>query len=130
MDLRHHKLTTMNWYLTKLVFQISICGNQTVLQFEEQLRIVQATSKEAAFEKATAIGLAEEGTVVNSSNGNLIHWQFINITDLYQLRNLIDGAALFSCVHEAEEAERYIKSVHKKASHIQNSNTLELLQLV
>ncbi|TAG99737.1 MAG: DUF4288 domain-containing protein [Sphingobacteriales bacterium] len=120
----------MNWYLTKLVFQITICNNQTVLQFEEQLRIVQAVSKEAAFEKATAIGYAEEGSVSNIANGSLIHWKFINITDLYQLQALLDGAALFSCVHEIEESQRYINSVHKKASHIQNSNTLELLQLV
>jgi hypothetical protein len=45
----------MNWYLTKIVYRI-ICGqgNHTA-QFDEQLRLIQASSAQEAFEKSAAV---------------------------------------------------------------------------
>ncbi|MDQ3846676.1 MAG: DUF4288 domain-containing protein [Bacteroidota bacterium] len=39
----------MNWYLTKIIYRI-ICGNgDHKAQFDEQLRLVEASSKQEAF---------------------------------------------------------------------------------
>ena len=42
----------MNWYITKIVFKISAEGSSNKKQFDEQLRLVVAESKEEAFIKA------------------------------------------------------------------------------
>jgi hypothetical protein len=120
----------MNWYITKIVFQVIVDGREHIAEFDEQLRVVSADSKEAAFIKATQIGMAEEGSIENMHNNRLIHWKFINITTLYQLKELLDGAEICAATHEPDCAAAYIDMVHKKAAYIQNSDTLEILQLV
>ncbi|RYG02923.1 MAG: DUF4288 domain-containing protein, partial [Chitinophagaceae bacterium] len=55
----------MNWYLSKLVYQI-ICGdgNHTP-QFDEQLRLIQASDDTVAFAKARSFGYREEEVFLN-----------------------------------------------------------------
>jgi len=46
------KTKHMNWYLAKIVFRI-VCGDgEHTPQFDEQLRLILASSKEEAFKKA------------------------------------------------------------------------------
>jgi len=120
----------MNWYITKIVFQVVFAGREQVAEFDEQLRVITAASKEEAFNKAQQLGQSEEGSIVNIHNNQLIHWKFINVSTLYQLKELLDGAEICSSTHEPDCAEAYIDMVHKKAAHIQNNDTLEILQLV
>ena len=48
----------MNWFLAKIVYRI-VCGDgDHTPQFDEQLRLVQATDESSAFEKAKAIATA------------------------------------------------------------------------
>ncbi|MBL7748715.1 MAG: DUF4288 domain-containing protein [Chitinophagaceae bacterium] len=119
----------MNWYLAKMVFRI-ICGdgNHTA-QFDEQLRLIMASSKEEAFHKAQLLGGKEEEIFFNR-NQQLVQWQFISVSELYQLNELIDGAELYSRIEEKEHAETYLHIIHKKAEHIRFGNTLEILDLV
>lgn len=119
----------MNWYLTKMVFRI-ICGdgNHTA-QFDEQLRLVTATSKEEAFHKAQLMGMKEEEMFFNSQL-QLVKWQFISVSELYQLNELIDGAEVYSRIEERENADSYMHIIHKKAEQIRFGNTLEMLNLV
>jgi predicted RNA-binding protein with EMAP domain len=118
----------MNWYLTKMVFRI-ICGdgNHTA-QFDEQLRLVTATSKEEAFHKAQLMGMKEEEMFFNSQL-QLVQWQFISVSELYQLNELIDGAEVYSRIEERENADSYMHIIHKKAEQIRFGNTLEMLNL-
>jgi hypothetical protein len=120
----------MNWYITKIVFQVIFQGREEVAEFDEQLRIIAATSKEEAFNKARQIGMAEEGSIANVKNRQLISWKFINVSTLYQLKELLDGAEICSATCKPDCASAYIDTVHKKAAHIQNNDTLEILQLV
>ena len=46
----------MNWYLTKIVFQIDIGKGKNSNQFDEQLRMIKAASTEEAFFKARSNG--------------------------------------------------------------------------
>ncbi|MEP6700114.1 MAG: DUF4288 domain-containing protein [Bacteroidota bacterium] len=119
----------MNWYLAKMVFRI-ICGDgDHMAQFDEQLRLVSAGSKQEAFHKAKLLGGKEEEKFFNN-NQQLVHWQFISVSELYQLSDLIDGAELYSRIEEKENADSYLHIVYKKAEQICFGNTHELLNLV
>lgn len=119
----------MNWYLTKLVFRI-LCGdgNHTA-QFDEQLRLIAAGSKEEAFHKAQSLGMRSEELFFNQRQ-QLVQWQFISVSELYLLQQMIDGAELYSRVEETEDAESYLKFIHAKAEQIRFGNSLELMNLV
>jgi Domain of unknown function (DUF4288) len=123
-----HKPNNMNWYLAKMVFRI-LCGDgQHSAQFDEQLRLIAAGSKEEAFHKAQSMGLNEQEMFFNKKE-QLVQWQFINISELYRLQELIDGAELYSRIDEKDDAESYIHIVQAKAEHILFGNTHEMLNL-
>ena len=119
----------MSWYLAKIVFQI-ICGDgQHTPQFDEQLRLVRASDEDEAFFKAQAIGEQEEDSFLNIQRKE-VHWQFINVSELYRLSALIDGAELYSRIRETDEAEEYIELIHRKAQCIKEKQTHKLLHLL
>ncbi len=111
----------MNWYLAKIVFQI-ICGNgEHHPQFDEQLRLVQAPSKKIAFNKASEIGYSEEDLFYNIHQ-QPVHWKFINVSELYRMEELLDGAELYSKIKEPDNAEEYASHIHTKAAIIFNNH--------
>jgi hypothetical protein len=118
----------MEWYLAKIVFQI-VCGNgDHVPQFDEQLRLVSAVNKQEAFSKAQYTGKKEEETFYNRKE-QLVQWQFINVSELYRLSELIDGAELYSRIEEKDNAENYIRVINEKAESILFSSSHQILQL-
>lgn len=118
----------MNWYIAKMVFRI-VCGEgDHTPQFDEQLRLIHAASKEEAFQKAHDMGRQEEETFCNRKQ-QLVHWQFINVAELLRLSNLIDGAEVYSRIEERDNAEAYIHTVNKKAENIFFTQTHQLLKL-
>ena len=118
----------MNWYLTKLVYRI-ICGSgDHTAQFDEQLRLIEAEDEMTAFAKATLLGKREEELFFNHQQ-KLVQWQFVNVSELYKISALIDGAELYSRVQETENADLYMELVNKKAANIQSNTTHKFLQL-
>lgn len=119
----------MNWYLTKIVYQI-ICGdgNHTA-QFDEQLRLIAADNEHEAFNKAKQIGIMEQESFLNDKN-NLVKWKFIDVCELYKLSELIDGAEMYSRIQEADDAGSYIEMIRRKADYLQGDNVLRSLQLI
>lgn len=118
----------MNWYIAKIVFRI-ICGDGShTAQFDEQLRLVKADKKEEALLKAQLLGSREEETFFNSSQ-QLVKWQFINVSDLYRISDIIDGAELYSRVEEKDDGESYEMLVHEKAARIEANQSIEILEL-
>jgi len=117
----------MRWYLAKFVYRI-ICGDGDHLaQFDEQLRLVSAANKQEAFAKAVKMGKQDEERFYNRRQ-QLVYWQFINVSELYQLNELIDGAELYSRIEEKENAWHYVNVVNQKAGNILNNQAHELLQ--
>src|SRR5258706_14369512 len=111
------KTKPMNWYLSKLVFQI-ICGDgDHIPQFDEQLRLISAETKEEAFYKAQQVGRAGEETFYNNRQ-QLVQWQFINVCEVYKLHELIDGTEIYSKIEERDDAVSYIHFVNQKAENI------------
>jgi len=119
----------MKWFMAKLVYQI-ICGSgDHTAQFDEQLRLIYAASEDQAFEKAYKMGKHEEDTFYNQKS-QLVQWQFVNVSELYHLSELIDGAELYSKINEVDDAATYANLVHRKAEHIQQKSSHQLLNLV
>ncbi|HEX7846909.1 MAG TPA: DUF4288 domain-containing protein [Chitinophagaceae bacterium] len=118
----------MNWYLAKIVYRI-VCGEgKHLAQFDEQLRLIAAVNKEEAFLKAQSIGRKEEEAFFNSKE-QLVKWEFINVSELYLLSELIDGAELYSRIEEKENADAYVYTVNQKAENLFFTHTTQLLKL-
>lgn len=119
----------MNWYLSKIVFQI-ICGNGNhTPQFDEQLRLIAASDPGEAFYKSQKLGQKEEDSFFNQ-NQQMVQWKFINVSNIYKLSELIDGAELYSRIEERDNADVYINTINQKAGGIIQSDSFQLLQLV
>lgn len=111
----------MNWYIAKIVFNIT--AEHNTHQFDEQLRLVNAESKEEAFLKARTIGLREEDTFYND-NMREVKWDFVNVSEIIPVNKLEDGTELYSRIHEVDEATAYIHFVHQKAIALRKNSTL------
>lgn len=119
----------MNWYLSKIVFRI-ICGEgQHTPQFDEQLRLIQAADEDEAFQKAMSIGEKEQDGFYNHDQ-KLVQWKFINVSELYKLSGLLDGAEVYSRIEETDDPDRYIDFTNKRADHIRDNATHKLLRLL
>ena len=108
------QLILMNWYIAKIVFNISAENTQHKPQFDEQLRLIAAEDKEEAFLKARTLGISEEDSFLNDSM-NKVKWEFINVAEIVPVNKLEDGMELYSHIHETEEAKSYIHTIHQKA---------------
>jgi hypothetical protein len=104
----------MNWYIAKIVFNISAENTIHTPQFDEQLRLISAENMEEAFIKARKLGLKEESSFLND-NKNTVRWEFINVSEIIPVKTLEDGTELYSQIHETDEAKSYIHCVHQKA---------------
>ena len=111
----------MNWYIAKMVFNISIDNGKHTTQFDEQTRLIQATSIEDAFFKARHLGKQEEDSFTNKDNKS-VTWKFIDIADLYALQNVKDGEQLYSTTHEKEDSDSFIKLIRHKSMVIQTKS--------
>jgi len=119
----------MNWYLSKIIFRI-ICGDgDHTPQFDEQLRLINATDEEEAFRKAMVLGEREQDGFYNHEQ-KLVQWKFINVAELYKLSGLLDGAEVYSRIHETDDPDRYIEFTNRKATHLRASGTPKLLELL
>ena len=104
----------MNWYISKIVFKISAENTEHKGQFDEQLRLISADSVEEAFLKARTIGLSEEDSFLNDKM-NQVKWEFINVAEVIQLKDLEDGIELYSNIRETEDSRSYVHCIHQKA---------------
>lgn len=119
----------MKWYMAKIIFRV-ICGNGNhPAQFDEQLRVICAENDTAAFNKAYSLGEKEEDVFTNNKQ-ELVQWKFINVSEMYQLCELLDGAEVYSRIEENDEPDNYVSIIHEKAMHIQNGSTHRILQLL
>lgn len=118
----------MNWYIAKFIYQI-ICGDgDHTPQFDEQLRLINGMNEDEAFDKSITLGKQEEDNFYNH-NKLLVSWKFVNISELYPLNELIDGAEIYSHIREVNDPEGYITFVHMKAAAIVEKQKDALLNL-
>ena len=114
----------MKWYLAKLVYRI-VCGEGNHKpQFDEQLRLIYAEDDLHAFQKARTTGHHEEDLFLNNAQ-KLVHWKFIDVAELHPLNELTDGAEIYSRICEEDDADTYIKIIHKRAAHLLENSTYQ-----
>ncbi len=117
----------MNWYLAKIVYRI-ICGKgEHTAQFDEQLRLIEAEDALHAFNKAQLLGDRGQDTFLNQQHA-LVQWKFINVSELYQLDTLVDGAELYSKIKEEDDADSFIRITNLKAAHLLSVKAEQFLQ--
>lgn len=103
----------MDWYLSKIVFQV-ICGDgKHTPQFDEQYRLINACDFDEALKKSLEAGRLAESTFQNA-NKQLVCWKFINVSSLQRM-DMIDGSEIFSRIVEVPDADAYRKFIHKQA---------------
>jgi hypothetical protein len=118
LDANNSLSSEQNWFLVKIVFQI-VCGaGDHKPQFDEQIRIIQATTPTAATNKARQLVLDETSTY------EWIKWKLVAITDVYPFHNLLDGAELFSQVTEVDHEAAFIYTQQLKEKNLENRQLL------
>jgi hypothetical protein len=115
----------MRWYVAKIVYQI-ICGKGDHMpQFDEQLRLVSAQSKQEAAQKAREIGQQEQYAFKNQRQ-ELVEWKFINVPELHTLDQLSDGMELYSRIEEPADANAYVAWLQMKSAQLQDQQVFEI----
>ncbi len=109
----------MNWYLVKLIYSIDGFDNQMNAQFDEQLRLINAINEEAAYFKAKQMGKQFESTFSNE-NGNLLSFNFIDVSEVIKVEQLSDGIEIYSNTIETHDKRSFIQSVLQKGMAIQS----------
>ena len=98
----------MNWFIAKICFQIITSADAEQAQFEEQFRLLNAATSLEAYQKALKIGQREEESFLNSRS-RPVFWKFTGITELKEIRDLKDGAELFSGIIETNSSADYLQ---------------------
>lgn len=107
----------MKWYVAKIIYRI-ICGDGAhVAQFDEQLRLFEAYDTAGALYKARAAGEAEAVVFYNQQQ-QLVRWQFIDVSDIYPLHEVVDGTELYSRIEERDNGADYEAFIRSKAERI------------
>ena len=118
----------MQWYLTKIIYQIICKENTHIAQFDEQLRLIYADDDLHAFQKARRIGEREEDCFLNK-NDKPVHWKFIDVSEIHPLNELIDGAEMYSRINEEDDADTFIHVTKMRASHLLENCTQQTIRL-
>jgi len=109
----------MNWYLVKLIFSLDGYDNTKNAQFDEQLRLINATNEEAAYFKAKQMGKQFQSTF-STENGNLLSFNFIDVSEVIKVEQLSDGVEIYSNTIETHDKKTFIQSVIQKGMAIQS----------
>ncbi|MGZ3899402.1 MAG: DUF4288 domain-containing protein [Bacteroidia bacterium] len=111
----------MNWYLTKLIFNIEAGTASEKAQFDEQLRLINAVNEADAYFKGKELGKKQQTEFLNE-NAELVSWRFVDVCEVISLGEIKDGVELYSNTHETYEKENFINSVLQKGIAIQSKH--------
>ena len=104
---------TSSQYLAKMAFQVISGDGKHTAQFDEQFRIFEAGHENEALEKARKKGQEETHSFLNERE-EAVHWKFIGVLELIELKELGDGTQIYANTEEAEDAAQYISRVKQK----------------
>jgi hypothetical protein len=98
----------MERYIAKAVFLIETPDQKEPGQFEEVLRLVEADTRRAAFDKAVAWGRLESTEFANM-RGERVAWKFVAVSELKRLPELVDGLELDSHLQKVGAEDEFIR---------------------
>jgi hypothetical protein len=103
----------MNWFIAKIVFKIE-GKNQEFIQFDEQIRLLDAVNEDLALEMAHQFGLMQQDEVVAHVKGKLF-WKFIGVTEINYLGEITNGTQVHCQINEPLNVSNYISLALAKA---------------
>lgn len=109
----------MKRFIAKIIFGIHNSPLNVITQFDEQIRLIEARDEHEALLKSKLLGVREEYSFLNE-NDEEVKWEFINVTEIYELNELKDGMELYSRIHETDSQEHYIRFVNDKALQLED----------
>lgn len=109
----------MKRFIAKIIFGIHNSRLNVITQFDEQIRLIEARDEHEALLKSKLLGVREEYSFLNE-NDEEVKWEFINVTEIYELNELKDGMELYSRIHETDSQEHYIRFVNDKALQLED----------
>ena len=115
----------MQWFVAKIVYQIITGKGDHSPQFDEQLRLISANSRDEAWKRASEIG-AQEQYAFKNQRQELVEWRFINVPEVNSLTSLGDGMELYSRIEEPQDANAYISWLQVKAAHLKGQQLLDI----
>jgi prolyl-tRNA synthetase len=114
----------MNWYIAKIVYNISINNGKHNYQFEEHLKLVQAQTSFDAFSKAKLLGKQGEYSF-NNENGQLVQWKLIDVAEVVAIGNKLEhGMEVYSSVREECNVDDFVNYIKQKALIIQKESLI------
>lgn len=111
----------MNLYIAKIVFNINISDGKNLSQFDEQLRLIEASTFTDAFYKARLLGKKEEHLFLNEKK-ETVSWKFIDVSDVQPINELKHGTEIYSSTHVDAESTDYINFIRQKALVLQTQD--------
>lgn len=118
----------MNWYLSKIIYQIICDKGIHTPQFDEQLRLIYAEDDLHAFYKARLLGEKEQDNFLTHHN-KPVAWKFIDVPEIHKLNNLVDGVEMYSVIKEEHNADDFIKTTKLRARHLHETCIEETVKL-
>lgn len=112
----------MNWFVAKLIFEIKAEDGKYV-QFDEQLRLVEAVNEELALEMAYQLGLMQQEEVVENEKQAIV-WKFVAVTEIENIGEITHGKEIHYKITEPEKAEQYLALVQMKANQLKNRKSI------
>lgn len=104
----------MSLYLARLMFAVYINNATKPYEFDEQFRLIESANLKEAITKAIKVGCMQEGVVITANNDEIL-WQFLDVTEVYELGNVSDGEQLYSLTHKTDDAEAYVRYIKNKS---------------
>lgn len=112
-----------SWYVVKLVLSIENSHDSSHNQFEEQWRLVCASSESDAIKKAEKLGRSES-EVISRPDNTCVSWNYIAVTDVIHVAKMAHGLELFSRIEQPENPTHYLRSVYAKSQQFETEKQL------
>ncbi|HKG08837.1 MAG TPA: DUF4288 domain-containing protein [Pedobacter sp.] len=117
----------MKWFLVKYFYQIISGDGNYNTQFDEQLRLIIASSANDALKKAEDMADGFQPPFKNCNN-EMVTWKFICVADIHEIQMPEDGAEVASILHEPNDVASFLDAIAQRKAflkqHIENEFTL------
>lgn len=74
------------------------------------------------------MGDSEEDSFLNNVQ-KPVHWEFIDVSEIHPLDNLVDGVELYSKIAEEEDAGKYISNIKDRAKYLHETCLQKTFQM-
>jgi hypothetical protein len=88
----------MKWYVAELIVRCRVGkGSWKKFLYDHQIKVLQASNHEMAYQKALKLGKIENHTYKNSA-GEKVFWEFVGVANLNILveNEICDGTEIYS----------------------------------